>query len=153
MQSLELKIPPPIIAVLIAIAMWGISLITPLLAVPRNYLIPLAIAIALIGGAFAIAGNISFHQVKTTVNPMRPESASSLVCSGVYKFTRNPMYLGMLIVLVAWAIFLSSPGALLGLLAFFFYIDRFQIAPEERVLSRLFGNDYATYQTKVRRWV
>jgi protein-S-isoprenylcysteine O-methyltransferase Ste14 len=59
----------------------------------------------------------------------------------------------MLIVLVAWAIFLSSPGALLGLLAFFFYIDRFQIAPEERVLSRLFGNDYATYQTKVRRWV
>ncbi len=153
MQSLELKIPPPIIAVLVAIAMWGISLITPLLTVPTTYRVPLAMTIAVIGGVLMVAGNISFRQAKTTVNPMKPESASSLVSSGVYRFTRNPMYLGVLTVLIAWAIFLSSPWALFGLLAFFLYIDRFQIAPEEKALTRLFGTDYATYQTKVRRWI
>jgi protein-S-isoprenylcysteine O-methyltransferase Ste14 len=153
MQSLELKIPPPIIAVLIAFAMWGISLITPLLALSPTYRIPLAIAIAVVGGALAIAGTISFRQAKTTVNPLKPESTSSLVNSGIYQFTRNPMYLGMLMVLVAWAVSLSSIWSLFGLPAFFFYIDRFQIAPEEKALARLFGTDYAAYQTKVRRWI
>jgi protein-S-isoprenylcysteine O-methyltransferase Ste14 len=153
MQSLELKIPPPIIAVLIAFAMWGISLITPLLEVSKTYRSPLAIAIAVVGGALAIAGNISFRQAKTTVNPLKPESASSLVNSGIYRLTRNPMYLGMLTVLVAWSVFLSSIWSLFGLPAFFFYIDRFQIAPEEKALTRLFGTDYAAYQTKVRRWI
>jgi protein-S-isoprenylcysteine O-methyltransferase Ste14 len=153
MQSLELKIPPPIIAVLIAFAMWGISLITPLLALSPTYRIPIAIAIAVVGGALAIAGTISFRQAKTTVNPLKPESTSSLVNSGIYQFTRNPMYLGMLMVLVAWAVFLSSIWSLLGLPAFFFYIDRFQIAPEEKALIKLFGTDYAAYQTKVRRWI
>ena len=153
MQSLELKIPPPIIAVLIALAMWGISLITPLLEVSTIYRMPLAMAIAVLGGALMVAGNISFRQAKTTVNPMKPESASSLVNSGVYRFTRNPMYLGVLSVLMAWAVFLSSLWALFGLLAFFLYIDRFQIAPEEKALTRLFGTDYAAYQIKVRRWI
>jgi protein-S-isoprenylcysteine O-methyltransferase Ste14 len=153
MQSLELKIPPPIIAVLVAFAMWGISLITPLLEVSKTYRSPLAIAIAAVGVAVAIAGTISFRQAKTTVNPLKPESTSSLVNSGIYQFTRNPMYLGMLMVLVAWAVFLSSIWSLLGLPAFFFYIDRFQIAPEEKALIKLFGNDYAAYQTKVRRWI
>jgi protein-S-isoprenylcysteine O-methyltransferase Ste14 len=144
MQFLELKIPPPIIAVLIAVAMWGISLITPLLAVSSTYQIPLAMAIASVGVALALAGSISFHQAKTTVNPLKPEAASSLVSSGIYQFTRNPMYLGMLMVLLAWAVYLSSPWALLGLVAFVIYIDRFQIAPEEKALTTLFGTDYAT---------
>jgi protein-S-isoprenylcysteine O-methyltransferase Ste14 len=153
MQSLELKIPPPIVAVLIALAMWGISLITPLLEVFITYRMIIAMAIAIFGGALIISSNISFHQVKTTVNPLKPESASSLVSSGVYRFTRNPMYLGVLVVLIAWAIFLSSPWALFGLLAFFLYIDRFQISPEEKALSKLFGSDYTTYQNQVRRWI
>ena len=153
MQSLELKIPPPIIAVLVAIAMWGVSLITPLLTLTTIYRVPLAMTIAMVGGVLMIAGNISFRQAKTTVNPMKPESASSLVSSGVYRFTRNPMYLGVLTILIAWTVFLSSLWALFGLLAFFLYIERFQIAPEERVLFRLFGTDYTTYQAKVRRWL
>jgi protein-S-isoprenylcysteine O-methyltransferase Ste14 len=153
MQSLELKIPPPIIAVLLAAAMWGIFVVTPLMAVSSTYQIPLAMAIAVVGVALALAGSMSFRQAKTTVNPLKPEAASSLVSSGIYQFTRNPMYLGMLMVLVAWAVFLSSLWALLGLLAFVLYIDRFQIVPEERVLSQLFGTDYINYQTKVRRWI
>jgi protein-S-isoprenylcysteine O-methyltransferase Ste14 len=153
MQSLELKIPPPIVAAFIAIAMWGISSIAPVLEIPMPYRSIVAIAIASIGIAISLAGTISFRQANTTVNPMKPESTSSLVSSGIYRFTRNPMYMGFLLVLIAWAVFLSSPFSLIGSLVFLLYINHFQIAPEERVLSKLFGSDYSTYQTQVRRWI
>ncbi len=153
MQSLELKIPPPIVALLVAIAMWGIASITPVLQFLTFDRVPIAMAIAVVGLVLMVAGNISFRQAKTTINPMQPAAASSLVSSGIYRFTRNPMYLGMLIVLIAWAVFLWSPLALLGLPVFFLYIDRFQIVPEERALATLFGTAYATYQTQVRRWL
>lgn len=153
MNSLELKIPPPLVAATVAAAMWGVSLFTPHLEVPSAARVLLAAAIALIGVASALAGIVSFRRARTTVNPTRPESASSLVSSGVYAITRNPMYLGLLFVLAGWAVFLSSPWALAGPLAFFLYIGRFQITPEERVLSRLFGAEYANYRARVRRWL
>jgi protein-S-isoprenylcysteine O-methyltransferase Ste14 len=112
-----------------------------------------AATIALVGAAFTIAGIVSFRRAKTTVSPLKPESASSLVSSGVYTITRNPMYVGLLSLLVAWTVFLSSPLALVGPLAFFLYIGRFQIAPEERALSNLFGSEYANYRARVRRWL
>lgn len=153
MHSLELKIPPPVVAALIAIAMWGISLITPLLEVSTLFRVVVAITIALAGGAFSFAGIRSFRRAQTTVNPMKPETASSFVSSGIYRVTRNPMYVGLLFVLVAWAAFLSSAWALLGPLVFFLYIGRFQITPEERVLSELFSTEYPAYKTMVRRWL
>ncbi len=153
MQALELKIPPPAVAVLLAAVMWGISLVAPLLEVPAFLRVAAAVTIALAGGGFSLAGVISFRRARTTVNPMKPETTSSLVRSGIYGVTRNPMYLGLLIVLVAWAVFLSSAWALLGPLAFVLYINRFQIAPEERVLSAMFGTDYSAYKSRVRRWL
>ena len=153
MQSLELKIPPPAVAALVAIAMWGLSAITPVLEVPWQYRVAAAFAIALAGGAFSMAGIVSFRRARTTVNPMKPESASSLVCSGIYRITRNPMYVGLLLVLVALATFLAAPWALLGPVAFVFYIGRFQIAPEEKALSEIFGAEYSAYMAKVRRWL
>src|SRR3989304_4129001 len=107
-----------------------------------------AVTIALAGGSFSLAGVISFRRASTTVNPMKPETTSSLVCSGIYRVTRNPMYVGLLLVLVAWAVFLSSAWALLGPLAFVLYINRFQIAPEERVLSAMFGTGYSAYKSR-----
>ena len=153
MQALELKIPPPAFAVLIAGAMWGISLVAPLLEVPAFIRVAAAATIALAGGGFSLAGVISFRRAKTTVNPMKPETTSSLVCSGVYRLTRNPMYLGALFILVAWAVFLSSAWALLGPLAFVLYMNRFQIAPEERALSAMFDTGYSSYRSRVRRWL
>jgi protein-S-isoprenylcysteine O-methyltransferase Ste14 len=76
-----------------------------------------------------------------------------LVSTGVYSFTRNPMYLGMALVLLAWAAYLSSAWSLLGPLLFALYITRFQIVPEERVLDRLFGTSFAAYKKCVRRWL
>lgn len=153
LQALELKIAPPAVAVLVAGAMWGISLVAPLLEMPAFIRVAAAVTIALVGGGFSLAGVMSFRRAKTTVNPMKPETASSLVCSGIYAVTRNPMYLGLLFVLVAWAVFLSSAWALLGPLVFVLYLNRFQIEPEERVLSTLFGTGYFAYKSKVRRWL
>ena len=133
--------------------MWFASGWVPVLELPASVRITLAIVIALLGGAFSLTGMISFRRAKTTVNPMQPEKTSSLVSSGVYTVTRNPMYVGLLLVLVGWAVFLSSAVALAGPVAFFFYIGRFQIAPEERVLVQMFGPKYVEYKAKVRRWL
>ena len=153
MKSLELKIPPPAIAVLVAAAMWELSRLTPLLEVPTGIRLLLALAVALVGIGFSVAGVISFRRAKTTLNPTNPQLTSSLVSSDIYKVTRNPMYVGLLLVLIALAIFLSSVWALLGPAAYFLYIGRFQIAPEERALTALFGVEYTAYLSKVRRWL
>lgn len=153
LQALELKIPPPVVAALIAGAMWGISLVVPLLEVPALIRKAVALTFALAGAGFDLAALISFRRARTTINPMKPGTASSLVCSGIYGVARNPMYVGLLLVLVAWAVFLSSAWALLGPLVFVLYMNRFQIAPEERALSAMFGSDYSSYKSRVRRWL
>jgi protein-S-isoprenylcysteine O-methyltransferase Ste14 len=133
--------------------MWGISRATPSWEVPALARIGVALAIAAIGVAFSVSGFIAFRHAKTTINPRTPEAASSLVSSGVYRTTRNPMYVGLLLVLVAWAVFLPPGWALLGPPVFVAYIHRFQITPEERALSALFGTEYSAYKARVRRWL
>ncbi|MBI3562856.1 MAG: isoprenylcysteine carboxylmethyltransferase family protein [Gammaproteobacteria bacterium] len=153
MQALELKIPPPAVAALIAVAMWGVALITPLLEIPTLVRVVAAASLALAGVVVSLAGVVAFRRARTTVNPMKPETASALVCTGVYKITRNPMYVGLLLLLIAWAVFRSSAWALLGPVVFVLYINRFQIAAEERVLATLFGTGYTDYKARVRRWL
>jgi protein-S-isoprenylcysteine O-methyltransferase Ste14 len=153
MRALELKIPPPLVALLIAAAMWVISLATPLVDLPVHIRLVTGIAIALAGVATAILGVAAFRRAKTTVNPLKPETSSSLVTTGIYRFTRNPMYVGLALVLLAWAMFLSSPWGLLGPLVFALYMNRFQIMPEEKILLGMFGTAYSAYQSKVRRWL
>ena len=152
MPSLELKIPPPIVALSVALAMWSVRLLAPSSsAAPVR--VAAAVILVLVAVAFSVSGVLAFGKAKTTKNPMKPEDASSLVVTGVYKITRNPMYLGLCFLLLAWALFLWSPWALLGPLAFVAYISRFQIAPEERILATLFGAEYSAYKARVRRWL
>jgi protein-S-isoprenylcysteine O-methyltransferase Ste14 len=153
MAWLDLKIPPPAVGLLVAGAMWGVSRYGVLEGVPPVWRIGAALLIAVIGAAFDVAGIIAFRGAKTTVNPMKPEKSAALVSSGVYRITRNPMYVGMAFILLAWAVFLASPWALVGPLVFAAYITRFQIRPEERVLAARFGAEFARYQTCVRRWL
>ena len=153
MNALELKVPPPLVALILALAMWVTSRFTPALEVSAAIRMVVAIAIALLGGAFSIAGVTAFRRARTTLNPMKPETASSLVTGGIYRVTRNPMYVGLLLVLVGWAAFLCAPWVLVGPVAFVTYMTRFQIAPEERVLVSVFGEMYASYKTRVRRWL
>ena len=106
-----------------------------------------------VGICLAIAGVKSFARAKTTVNPTTPAATSALVVTGVYRFTRNPMYLGMLLVLLGWAVYLANAIAFLLVPVFLLYISRFQIVPEERVLQEKFGAVFATYKARVRRWL
>jgi protein-S-isoprenylcysteine O-methyltransferase Ste14 len=153
MRAFELKIPPPIVALLAGAAMWVVSHRGPSIDLPPLVCNPGAGVIALCGGALALAGSIAFKRASTTINPLRPANASSLVTSGIYRYTRNPMYLGLLLVLVGWAVHLSSVLALPGPLVFGLYIRRFQIEPEERILAAKFGQSYADYTSHVRRWL
>ena len=107
----------------------------------------------MVGLFFCVAGAISFRRAKTTVNPLKPHTASALVDSGIYKISRNPMYVGFALMLVAWQIYLSAPLSLLGVLLFISYMTRFQIEPEEKALAKLFGSDFDLYKTRVRRWL
>jgi protein-S-isoprenylcysteine O-methyltransferase Ste14 len=153
MKSLELRIPPPLVALIVGGLMWGVSRFTPVLAFPDYARIVVALAVFAAGFAIAIAGIVSFRLAKTTVNPLKPETATSLVSSGIFGVTRNPMYLGLLLALAAWTLYLASPVALLGPVVFWLYITRFQILPEERAMAKLFGSSFTTYAAKVRRWI
>lgn len=150
---LELKIPPPVIAGAMGAAMWGLARAFPAFDVPNVARIPLAVVVALAGFLLSASGIVWFRRARTTINPHKPEEATSLVSSGPYRFTRNPMYAGILLVLFGWAAFLSSMLALSGPIVFVLYLNRFQIAPEERTLERLFGSEYLAYKARVRRWL
>lgn len=150
---LEAKVPPPAVALAAAAVIGGISWFAPQVAMPSGLRLSVSLTFVLMGAGFGFAGILSFRRARTTINPTRPEKASALVISGVYRATRNPMYLGILLVLVAWAVFLSSAWGLLAVAGFMLYMNRFQIAPEERALSGLFGNEYELYMARVRRWL
>lgn len=150
---LEARVPPPVVALAAATIIWVIARLAPQLAMPSGTRVAMSLAILTAGVAFSAAGILSFRRAQTTANPTRPEEATSLVSTGIYRVTRNPMYFGILLILIAWAVFLSSAWALLGVAGFVLYMNRFQIAPEERALSRLFGSEYAAYKARVRRWL
>ncbi|MDP1749033.1 MAG: isoprenylcysteine carboxylmethyltransferase family protein [Reyranella sp.] len=153
MQTLELKVPPPAVALLIAVAMWLAVSTSGALAFALPGRLAVAIALAVLGVAISAAGIVSFRRARTTVNPTRPDATSSLVATGVYRFTRNPMYLGLFLVLVGWAAYLSNAVALAGPLLFALYINRFQIVPEERALTAKFGAAFDDYRRRTRRWI
>jgi protein-S-isoprenylcysteine O-methyltransferase Ste14 len=153
MKLLELRLPPVGVFLVVGLAMWGVAALVPAatVAYPGR---TLAIVLLLIGGAVAgLGGVLAFYRHETTVDPTRPHKASALVVANVYRHTRNPMYLGLALVLAAWAAYLANLAALLGIPAFVAYITHFQIQPEERALLDKFGAEYALYMSRVRRWL
>jgi protein-S-isoprenylcysteine O-methyltransferase Ste14 len=133
--------------------MWTVAHLPPILQLPRLVRVLVAAVLGATGVAVALGGVMSFRRAKTTVNPLKPETSVALVSTGVYSFTRNPMYLGMVLALFAWAAYLSSIWSFVGPVLFALYITRFQIVPEERALDRLFGAPFAEYKKRVRRWL
>jgi protein-S-isoprenylcysteine O-methyltransferase Ste14 len=133
--------------------MWAAARQLPAVELTGQLRLVLASACALSGVIVAILGVWAFRQAKTTVNPVNPEKASSVVTGGVYGYTRNPMYVGLTALLVGWAIWLSVPWVFLGPIALMLYLTRFQIIPEEREMSSKFGRDYDDYRNRVRRWL
>lgn len=153
MRGLELKIPPVGVLLLAGGGMWLIAWFTP----AWRFVLPgrlVMTAVACVAGVtIAGSGVWSFRHAETTINPMKPESSSALVASGIYRWTRNPMYLGLLWILLGWGIYLSNAPAYLVLPGFVLYMNRFQIEPEERALTRIFGPAFAAYRAHVRKWI
>jgi protein-S-isoprenylcysteine O-methyltransferase Ste14 len=145
-------VPPPVWAVLFGAGMWALQRYVPLLTLlpaPWPWLGWCVMAIAPIPPVAAI---MQFRRAHTTVNPHKPETASALVTSGIYAWTRNPMYLGLSVLLVGWAITLGSLSPLVGPLIFVPLMQQIQIRPEENALRRRFGADYEEYCHRVNRW-
>ena len=153
MQALELKIPPLAIGFIIGTLMWLANRAVPAFGFEFPGRRVLAMTVGAAGAIIIAMGIVSFRRAKTTVNPMQPHTASTLVVSGIYQWTRNPMYLGFFLIMVGWAMFLSNVLAFLLLPAFVLYMNRFQIEPEERALASLFGAAFESYRTRVRRWL
>ena len=133
--------------------MWWLAQHTESANWPGGLRLGIAIFLLLIGAAIGGAGFRAFSRARTTIDPVNLESASVLVTDGIFRVSRNPMYVGFAVLLTAWAIWLQAPWTLAGVLAFVAYTWRFQIAPEERVMATKFGASYEQYRKQVRRWL
>lgn len=153
LRHLELKIPPVVIWLGLAGPMYffGEESYSP--AIPKAVRVPLAIAISSLGFVVAAAAVSRFRKNGTTINPHHPDRSLRLVTSGIYQYTRNPMYLGLLLCLEAWALYLFNPYAFAISLLFIPIMNRLQIWPEERFLKEKFGKTYEAYCRHVRRWI
>jgi protein-S-isoprenylcysteine O-methyltransferase Ste14 len=152
-HPLALRIPPLALTFVAGVGAWLCARAIPALSVETSFLLPVAAAFIVLGAGFSLLGVISFRQAHTTVNPTKPGAATALVVSGVYRFTRNPMYLGFLCFLLGELAWLGSPVALIAAPAFVIYLNRFQIAPEECALRARFGEEFSTYARRVPRWL
>jgi protein-S-isoprenylcysteine O-methyltransferase Ste14 len=153
MSRLELRIPPDVVWMVVAGLMWLASRVTAGFGTAESLRRPLALMLLAIGAGLIVAARVALNRARTTWHPTEPGRTNALVTSGVYRFSRNPTYLGMEIVLLGWAVALASPAAALVSALFVAYITRFQIRPEELVLSVSLGQDYRDYSKRVRRWV
>ncbi|MDI1251438.1 MAG: isoprenylcysteine carboxylmethyltransferase family protein [Lacunisphaera sp.] len=153
MPAPRFKIPPVVTVLLMGGLMWATAWAAPDFGftLPGRRVGVLTLGVA--GVIIALLGVISFRRAKTTVNPLHPEAASALVVSGIYRLTRNPMYLGLLLVLLGWALFLANALAFVFPAVYVPLMNRLQIRPEEKALAEKFGPGFSDYKSKVRRWL
>lgn len=153
MAGLQLKLPPPLLALACLALMFFSATSSPRLSQFAELRSGLALMLTLLGLGLAFAGRRAFQRARTTANPLRPEQSSSLVTDGIYRYTRNPMYLGLLLVLLGYAVYLAALYSLSGPVVFVLYLSAFQIRPEENILREKFGADFIAYCQRVRRWL
>jgi protein-S-isoprenylcysteine O-methyltransferase Ste14 len=150
---MSLLIPPPLVMVMFGAAMWGLSRFLPEGHISFSFQVPMAIALLVVGGFLIGISVASLVLARTTVNPLKPSKASSLVTDGVFGISRNPIYVGDLFILAALVVWLGNLLNIVLLVVFAWYITTFQIQPEERALSALFKEQYSSYCSRVRRWL
>lgn len=153
MSKLETLIPPPIVAMLCALLMWLLAGAGLAVELPDQLRKLLIVALLASTAYYELCALWLFRAASTTINPMRPQASEALVTDGIYRRTRNPMYLGTLFALCAWGVYLSTLAVWIGPVLFVVYITRFQIKPEERALRAQFGRAFKDYCRCVRRWV
>ena len=153
MEKLNLKIPPVPVAIICGVIIWAFAAFvgTHSLGVEIRQsiaLLLLSMAVLIDLGALLI-----FLRAKTTIDPRYPHKTSTMVTTGIYRFSRNPMYLGLALLLAALSLWLGARFGLFVVAAFILYMNRFQIEPEEQALEMQFGETYLNYKNSVRRWI
>jgi protein-S-isoprenylcysteine O-methyltransferase Ste14 len=150
---LKLKIPPVVVFLICIGLMWGINHFIPNQTLLFEYRKIIVFVLMSLGGVIGILGLLEFARKSTTVNPHKPQNTKNFVRSGVYRFTRNPMYLGLLIVLLSPVFYWGNLLTVISLPVFIWYMNEFQIKPEEEIMEQKFGDDFLEYKKEVRRWV
>jgi protein-S-isoprenylcysteine O-methyltransferase Ste14 len=150
---LDHRVPPPALMGAIALLMGLLAWAAPGPAWPEFVRVGVAGALATAGLGFNAAGFRTIRRAGSTIDPTRPDAASALVVGGPFRISRNPMYVGFTLMLLAWAAWLQTPWAFAGPVVFALYLTRWQIVPEERALRAKFGASYAAYEARVRRWL
>lgn len=153
MKNLELTVPPALVFVFTGLIMWFVDLWIPGFHAEDVIRLSGSFLFVLTGGILGIAGVIQFRKAQTTVHPMDPAKTSTLVTSGVYSLSRNPMYLGLLLMLIGWSCFLMNPVSFIFVFGFAGFMNRFQIKPEEKFLNLKFGLEFQQYKKRVGRWI
>lgn len=153
MKSLENKIPPPVVALAVGGGMKLYAHIAPVLIDTSPLLAEIGIRLAQLSAVIALLAYASFRFARTTINPLDPSRASALVTGGIFRITRNPFYLSLLLLLTAYAVRLGSWVEWLGPILFATYITHFQIIPEEKSLAEKFGAAFLAYKSRTRRWL
>ncbi|MEX0608139.1 MAG: isoprenylcysteine carboxylmethyltransferase family protein [Balneolaceae bacterium] len=149
----KLKIPPVAVSLVFLGLIWLTDHLfsNEVLAFPyKNWLVGVLL---LLGAIVALLGVWEFRKKSTTVNPHKPQNTSDLVDSGIYRLSRNPMYLGLFLMLCAGILYLGNVYNLLVLPLFVCYMNCFQIIPEEEVMLQKFAGDFKAYKNEVRRWI
>lgn len=150
---LDNRVPPPLVMALFGAFMWSVSGIGPRLGISAVVATAGGVVVTLSGVALLVTAFLTFRRAGTTIDPIRIDRASQLVTQGVFSRSRNPMYVAFTLMLIGWSLYLASWVALVGPVLFVWFIDRFQIVPEERTMHQLFGDAYADYCRRVRRWL
>ncbi len=153
LQRLELKIPPLLLLLMLGAAAYLLAQWLPSAGLEPVLAHGCAIVLAILAGAVILAAVYEFRRASTTVNPTAPDTSSAIVSSGIFAYSRNPMYLGFALLLAAYIFWLNQLLALLLVPALVLYLNRFQIVPEEKALAAKFGQAYQDYLNKVRRWL
>ena len=150
---MSLRIPPLAQFVACALLSWVLTAYFPKLGLAWSGLVYLAAAFMSLGLGILTFSVVAFIRARTTVNPMAPDQAKHLVTSGLYRYSRNPMYLGLLCIVLGVALYLENVAAFLGPVLFVWLMTELQIKPEEQALQLKFGEAFADYRQKTRRWV
>ncbi len=153
MQWLKLKVPPPLVTAIFAAAIGLVARYLPNVALPILLRIISSIITVAMALVLFVLAHREFHAAQTTINPFQPQQASALITDGIFRYSRNPIYLAFLLLLIGWALFLANLWALLLCPPFVLYLNHFQIQEEERALESHFGERYLDYKSRVRRWL
>ena len=146
-----MKIPPPILVLILVVSSFLSSKKIDVIHIPHQTLV--SILILLIGILILIIPVTKFIKYKTTIDPIEFKKVNKLVTSGIYKYSRNPMYLGLLLIVISSSILYLNIYSVSTPIFFYYWINRFQIQREEVFLTEKFGKEYLSYKTKTRRWI